>query len=116
MWLFKKKKKKPKNKTFMTIRVDIDNTICQTPGTDYKSAVPLYHRIERINNLYNSGHKIIYWTSRGVGSGQDFRILTTKQLELWGCKYHKLELNKPLFDIFIDDRCINSDEYFYDNV
>lgn len=114
MWPFKKHK--PKRKEIMTIRVDIDNTICQTPDMDYRNAVPLYHRIERINNLFNSGHTIIYWTSRGVGSGKNYRDLTLKQLQLWGCKFHKLETNKPIFDLFIDDKVINANDYFYDNV
>ncbi|MFA5722953.1 MAG: hypothetical protein WC979_01760 [Candidatus Pacearchaeota archaeon] len=97
----------------MIIRVDIDNTICKTPGTDYKNSIPNHNRIMRINNLYMSGHTIIYWTSRGVGSGQNLRELTSKQLTQWGCLYHKLEMDKPLFDLFIDDKALNSNEYFY---
>lgn len=112
MWPFKKKKIKPKEPNRMIIRVDIDNTICTTPGTDYQHAVPNYNRIERINNLYKAGHKIIYWTSRGVGSGKNLRELTEKQLTEWGCMYHLLELNKPLFDLFIDDKALNSNDYF----
>lgn len=116
MWPFKKKKKSQKQKETMTIRVDIDNTICKTPGTDYRNAVPLPHRIERINNLFDSGHIIIYWTSRGVGSGKNYRELTMRQLRLWGCKFHKLELDKPLFDLFIDDKNMNANDYFYDEI
>lgn len=112
-WPFKSKRSKESNPSRMIIRVDIDNTICTTPGTDYKNAVPNFVRIERINNLYKSGHKIIYWTSRGVGSGQNLRELTERQLHNWGCLYHELELNKPLFDLFIDDKVLNANDYFY---
>jgi len=38
--------------------------------------------------------------------------LTKNQLETWGCKYHELILGKPHADYFIDDKGINSDEFF----
>lgn len=109
----KRNNKSSKQYNRMIIRVDIDNTICTTPGTDYHNAIPNHNRINRINNLYKSGHKIIYWTSRGVGTGKNLRELTEKQLTKWGCMYHVLELNKPLFDLFIDDKVLNSNEYFF---
>lgn len=116
MWPFNFLKKKPKiqKPDSMIIRVDIDNTICSTPGMEYHNAIPMTDRIERINNLYRSGHTIIYWTSRGVGSGRNLRELTERQLKNWGCLYHELELNKPLFDLFIDDKALSTGEYFMD--
>jgi len=109
----RKNKDERKDKLSMIIRVDIDNTICKTPGSDYKNAVPNYNRITRINNLYDSGHIIIYWTSRGIKEKKNLRPLTLKQLEDWGCKYHKLDMEKPLFDLLIDDNTLNANEYFY---
>tara|TARA_B100000925_G_scaffold19428_1_gene13317 strand:- start:83 stop:310 length:228 start_codon:yes stop_codon:yes gene_type:complete len=38
--------------------------------------------------------------------------LTEKQLKDWGCKYHTLILGKPHADFFIDDKGVNSDEFF----
>lgn len=96
----------------MIVRVDIDNTICHTDGMDYENSKPFFRRIQIINDLYNLGHTVIYWTSRGVGSGNDYSKLTENQLNLWGCLYHKLELNKPLFDTFIDDKAFNSNSFF----
>jgi hypothetical protein len=95
-----------------TIRVDIDNTIFYTEDTNYSQSKPIFKNIEKINKLYDMGHHIIYWSSRGVGSGIDYRELTIKQLDAAGCKYDSLELNKPLFDIFIDDKAINSETFF----
>jgi len=92
----------------LKIRVDIDNTICTTVGTDYYQAIPNYDSITYINYLYDQGHEIIYWTSRGVGSGQDFNNLTKKQLDDWGCKYHDLKCDKPVYDLFIDDKTKSS--------
>ena len=69
-------------------------------------------RIEKINKLYESGNKIIYWTARGTGSGIDWREVTEKQFSNWGVKYHDLRFGKPIYDLFIDDKNINSNEYF----
>lgn len=94
----------------MIIYVDIDNTITRTSGTNYENCLPLYQYIHKINDLYNNGHYIVYWTSRGVGSGIDYFKLTEQQLSSWGCKYHKLLCNKPVYDLFIDDKTLNTIE------
>lgn len=96
----------------MIIYIDIDNTICQTHGQDYHSAEPLFDRIDQINQLYNNGNIIIYWTSRGVGTGIDWRDLTIYQLDTWKAKYHDIKFNKPIYDLFIDDKNINSNLFF----
>lgn len=92
--------------------VDIDGTICNNTGGDYKLAVPYKERIEKINDLYDSGHHIVYWTARGGNSGKDWAGLTKKQLSAWGCKYDELHMGKPVYDLWIDDKAINSGEYF----
>ena len=69
-------------------------------------------RIETINNLYDEGAHIVYWTARGTGSGIDWREVTVKQFEEWGVKYHDLKFGKPTYDLFIDDKNINSEEFF----
>jgi len=56
----------------MIIYVDIDNTICKTPITgEYWLSKPLYDRIAKINDLYDKGNTIIYWTARGTQTGKD---------------------------------------------
>lgn len=84
--------------------VDIDNTICETTGSNYEKSIAKYHRIDKINTLYNNGHTIIYWTARGGNSGIDWTDLTKHQLKQWGCKYHELRMNKPSYDVWIDDK------------
>jgi len=102
----------------MVIYVDIDETICNIPGSDsssfrdYNKAVPAMERIEKINTLYDEGHTIVYWTARGSLTGIDWRELTEKQLKEWGVKYHDLKLDKPYYNLFIDDKNINSNNYF----
>ena len=97
----------------MIIYVDIDETICKLPKTrDYSLATPMTSRIERVNKLYDEGNTIIYWTARGTGSGIDWREITERQFKDWGVKYHDLKFGKPIYDLFIDDKNINSDRFF----
>lgn len=92
--------------------VDIDNTICKTPGTDYPNCVPIPERIEKINKLFDEGHEIHYWTARGSGSGLDWILLTTQQLISWGARYTSVKVGKPSYHIWIDDKAIHSDDFF----
>jgi len=91
----------------MIIYVDIDDTICKTISTDYNiNCVPYHDKIKVINDLYDDGHTIVYWTARGTVSGIDHTELTKRQLKEWGVKYHDLKLKKPAYDIFIDDKAL----------
>jgi len=97
----------------MIIYVDIDETICEC-GTErkYSNAVPIMDRISIINELYDKGNSIVYWTARGTGSGINWRDVTENQFKNWGVKYHELKFGKPEYDMFIDDKNINSDVFF----
>lgn len=95
-----------------TYIVDIDNTICSSPNSDYANSKPIYERIAKINKLYDEGHTIIYWTARGGNSGIDWTDKTHSQLAAWGCRYNEIRMNKPVYDLWIDDKAINSEEYF----
>jgi len=92
--------------------IDIDNTICKTFDSQYPLSQPMMDRINKINQLYRDGHTIVYWTARGGRSGIDWTELTKKQLDQWGCLYHEIRLGKPSYDIWIDDKAINSEDYF----
>ncbi len=99
---------------------DIDGTICTNTDGDYENAVPIPHRITRINELYEAGHTIIFQTARGMGRTKNSVELTYKmffqytknQLEEWGVNYHNLFLGKPAGDIYIDDKGIKDEEFF----
>jgi mannose-6-phosphate isomerase-like protein (cupin superfamily) len=103
----------------MELYIDIDNTICKTNcvgENKYELAEPIRERIEYINKLYQEGNKITYWTARGNNSGINYEEFTRKQLDTWGCKYHNIKFNKPSFDLFIDDKCCNSDCYWKNHI
>lgn len=85
---------------------DIDNTICSTEGLDYENAVPIPRIIHNMNWLHDQGHTVVYYTARGTGLHVDFTQLTKQQLRDWGCHYSLLRMDKPLYDVFVDDRTI----------
>jgi hypothetical protein len=94
-----------------TIYVDIDETICyykvEIPldgKKDYHTAVPDKNNIQKVNDLYDQGHRIVYWTARGSRSGIDWHPFTENQLKSWGVKFHELRCDKPYYDLFIEDR------------
>ena len=94
----------------MKIFVDIDNTICNTVGNDYNGSFPLHFNIIKINKLFDEGHEITYYTSRGGTTGLNWTALTTQQLNKWGCKFHHLRMDKPSFDILFDDKAKRIEE------
>lgn len=100
----------------MIIFVDIDDTICYrnevNNNIDYSKSEPYLNRIEKINKLFDEGNTIVYWTARGTLSNINWFTITLNQLKTWGCKFHELRMGKPAYDLFIDDKNINSEDYF----
>ena len=100
-----------------TIFVDIDETICFYENKvsldgkkDYTKAIPDLKNIKKINELYDSGNTIVFWTARGSRSGIDWYEFTKNQLNSWNVKYHRLKCDKPYYDLFIEDRSIRIEE------
>lgn len=99
----------------MIIYIDIDDTICyreDDTGLDYSKSKPIVEAIKKANDLYDQGHTIIYWTARGTKTRIDWSEITKKQFENWGVKYHELKFGKPAYDIFIDDKNMNSEKWW----
>jgi phosphatidate phosphatase PAH1 len=104
--------------------IDIDGTICDKDvcreDSNYESSIPKKDRITKINELYDQGHVIKYFTARGMGRYKDSRVLAHKnmyditynQLKSWGCKFHHLIMGKPAGDVYIDDKGINDNDFF----
>jgi dTDP-glucose 4,6-dehydratase len=78
---------------------------------DYEGSEPIPEAISKVNEYFDSGHMVIFWTARGTGSGKDWRALTESQLHKWGVRYHELKMGKPVYDLFIDDKNINAQEW-----
>lgn len=96
------------NRTYI---FDIDGTICDTINGDYKNAVVRRDALNKINSLFDIGCKIIFYTSRGITSGTDWKEFTYNQLLSWGVKFHELIMGKPNYDVWIDDKAINASEW-----
>jgi CMP-N,N'-diacetyllegionaminic acid synthase len=56
------------------------------------------------------------WTARGTVTKIDWTQVTLEQLHRWGVKFHHLQLGKPAFDLFIDDKALNVNHWTEDNV
>ena len=96
----------------MIVYIDIDETICKSPeDRDYSKAEPIKENIAKANKLYEEGHTIVYWTARGTVTGLDWSELTESQFEQWGVKYHDLKFGKPYYDLFIDDKNMNTEDW-----
>jgi hydroxymethylpyrimidine pyrophosphatase-like HAD family hydrolase len=46
---------------------DIDGTICINSNSEYEKSVPLQDRIDKINQIFDDGHTVIFQTARGMG-------------------------------------------------
>ena len=98
-----------------TLCFDIDGTICNTKNGNYSLSKPIKKNIKSVNDLYDKGHKIIFFTSRFMTKYKirDVKkkgyLFTSNQLKRWGVKYHRLYMCKPEYDYIIDDKSI-----FYD--
>jgi histidinol phosphatase-like enzyme len=93
----------------MIIFIDIDETICTSPpDRNYSNATPIKENVDKANALYEAGNTIVYWTARGTTTGVDWRAITEDQFTRWGVKYHDLKFGKPYYDLFIDDKNMNT--------
>lgn len=96
----------------MVIYIDIDETICKSSNKlDYSSAKPIKKNIKKANKLFNAGHTIVYWTARGTETKINWEKITKQQFKDWGVKYHELRFGKPNYDLFIDDKNLNTKDW-----
>ena len=92
---------------------DLDGTLCNTDGNNYKDSNPKKDRIKIVNALYEDGHTILIDTARGCVSGKNYFFFTMEQLKSWGVKFHTLRTGLKFgADIFIDDKGISDEAFF----
>lgn len=121
----------------MTFIIDIDGTICNAEklpsgSYDYPNAIPIQETINKINQLYDEGHKIFLFTARGYrtfkGDAQKIKEFHKPILISWlakhNVKYHELHTGKPWGQdpVYIDNRnlslrsFITEDSQNYENL
>lgn len=89
--------------------IDIDGTICSTINSDYYNCKPKYDKIRIFNALFEQGDEVHYWTARGAISGKSWDKFTIDQLQYWGAKYTSINMGKPHYDVWIDDKTVDPD-------
>ena len=60
--------------------------------------------------IRDRGNTIVYWTARGSRKQINWEELTKQQLDSWGAKYHELKVDKPFYDLFIEDKALRIEE------
>lgn len=94
---------------------DMDGVICKTIKNFYHNSKPIKKSINKINEIYLKGHRVIIFTGRFMGrSNENLNLakkkgynLTRKQLKKWKVRYHKLIFGKPSFDYVVDDKSVH---------
>lgn len=87
---------------------DLDGTICEErPVFEKSMAKPSYDVIKSINALHDNGRFIIIYTARGWPE----YAMTERWLKDQNIKYDLLMCGKPVYDVWVDDRAININDY-----
>jgi hypothetical protein len=93
-----------------TINVDFDSTLTTGEGdpwwVDPLDEEPRDEMIELVNDLYKQNHTIIIYTARR----EEVREETEYFLDKWDVMYHALDMEKPGYDLLIDDRAISDEK------
>ena len=92
----------------MIYAIDIDGTLCKEEGRwwEYEKAKPYKGAIKKVNALFSQGHHIFIHTSRFESD----RGVTKKWLDENKVRYHKLVMDKPRADIYVDNSARRMEE------
>ena len=103
---------------YNTFVIDIDDTICFTQNRDFKNSNPNKQVINKINELYSNGWKIILYTARGAKSCKTleekenkYREMTEEWLKKNGVLYNELVFGKMNADYYVDDKNMSIEEF-----
>ncbi len=93
--------------------IDIDGVVCEDIPNEQPEKMPVAKEIKgskkQINEWYNDGHVITFFTSRT----EKFRQVTEKWLKNHGFNFHKIIFGKPRGGNYhyIDDREIKATKF-----
>lgn len=93
----------------MIIAVDIDGVLCTDLHEKFRDAKKIQENVDILNWLYDQGHHIMIYTARGrKEKDKDAKKDSIKQLDEWGVKYNEFRIDKPFFDIVVEDKSFQS--------
>ena len=108
---------------YNTFVIDLDDTICFTENRDFEHSKPYKEVIDKVNELYNKGWKIVIYTARGAKScktleerEKKYRALTEKWLKKNKVEYTELLFGKPNADYYVDDKNMSIEEFLRWNI
>jgi len=88
---------------------DLDGTLCSAEKIYNKQyAKPHQDIIDKVNELYYLGNKIIIFTNRNNLEWQT----TVDWLAEHNVEYHQLIMNKPYYDVYVGDKSHNVKDYY----
>ena len=103
---------------YNTFVIDIDDTISFTHNRDFENSEPNQPVIDKINELYNKGWKIILCTARGAKSCrtleeriQKYDKVTRDWMQRHGVQFHDLVFGKMNADYYVDDKAMSIDQF-----
>ena len=103
---------------YNTYVIDLDDTICFTENRDFENSRPYQEVINKINELYEKGWKIIIYTARGGKScktleerEKKYRDVTERWLKNHDVKYTELLFGKMNADYYVDDKNLSIEEF-----
>ena len=103
---------------YNTIVIDLDDTLCYTENRDFENSTPYKEVIEKVNELYSKGWKIVIFTARGGKSCKTleekenkYRKITEEWLSKNNVKYTELLFGKMNADYYIDDKNLSIEEF-----
>jgi hypothetical protein len=87
------------------VGVDLDGTLLpEGPARERFFQPPDDEMVAAVNRAYAMGHRVTLFSARGWNE----LPLTEEWLRRHGVKYHDLLLDKPPFDILVDDRTVTN--------
>ena len=93
----------------MTYVIDIDETITleEVHYKHYDLARPNLEMIKKVNDLYDKGNIIIFYTSRYM----EDKDVTQTWLIANNVKHHEIQFEKPKGDFYIDKKNMSMEEF-----
>lgn len=92
------------------IGVDLDGTIAKpvwtadNPTSDIGD--PIWENVEKLRQAVEQGYKVVIHTSR---AWTDYEAVEY-WLRHWGIPFREIQMGKPLYKAYIDDRAVHADE------
>lgn len=89
------------------LSIDLDGVLAKPTSPDkYEVAQPIVENIEKVNKLFDHGHRIVINTARGWFAYD----LTERWLKKYNVKYSQLVMGKVYAHCYVDDMNYSLDE------